>query len=266
MEIKNKVVIITGASKGIGKSLAIEFAKKGAIVILAARSVDQLRKLESALKSRNGSVFSVFLDLTSRKSIESAVKDVIGKYRKVDVLVNNAGVGLFDNISDSKNEDVKKLFETNFFGPLFLIQNVLPYMRKRKNGLIINISTAISKHSLFHQGVYSASKAALERVTEALSIEEHKNGIKTLLVIPDRTRTDFRNNVLGSKKFAMLPFKLPESSPDSIAKKIIKSIVKGKSICYTSLRSRIYTAASGLCPQFIDNLYKKSYNKFISRQ
>ena len=136
-------------------------------------------------------------------------------------------------------------------------------MRKGKNGLIVNISTAISKHSLFHQGIYSASKAALERITEALSIEEHRSGIKTLLVIPDRTRTNFRNNVLGKKKFTKLPFKLPESSPDLIAKKIVKSIIKGKNISYTSLRSRIYTAASGLCPQFINNLYKKSYHKFV---
>lgn len=263
MQIKNKVVMITGASKGIGKSLAMEFVKNGAIVVLAARSADQLKMLESTLKSYDGEVFSVFLDLTSKKSIESAVKEVIYKYGRIDMLINNAGVGLFDNISDSKNEYVKKLFETNFFGPLFLIQNVLPYMRKRKIGMIVNISSAISKHSLFYQGIYSASKAALERITEALSIEEHKNGIKTLLVIPDRTRTNFRSNVLGNKKFAKLPFKLPESSPDSIAKKIIKSIVKGKSISYTSLRSRIYTAASGLCPQFINNLYKKSYRKFV---
>ena len=264
MQIKNKVVMVTGASKGIGRSLAIEFVKNGAITVLAARSVGELKKLESILKSSDGKVFSVFLDLTSKKSIESTVKEVIGKYGKIDVLVNNAGVGLFDNISDSKSEDIKKLFETNFFGPLFLIQNVLPYMRKRKTGMIVNISSAISKHSLFHQGIYSASKAALERITEALSIEEHKNGIKTLLVIPDRTKTNFRDNVLGNKKFAKLPFKLPESSPDLIAKKIVKSIIKGKSIYYTSLRSRIYTAASGLCPQLINKIFKKSYKKFIT--
>ena len=263
-QITDKVALITGASKGIGRSLAIELAKNRAIVILAARSRDELKKLEADLKARDYRVSSVFLDLTSKKSIETAAQEVIRRHQKIDILVNNAGVGLFETIADSKTEDAKKLFETNFFGPLYLIQNVLPYMRKRKSGLIVNVSSAISKHSSFHQGIYSASKAALERMTEALSIEEHRNGIKTLLVIPDRTRTEFRSSALGKKKNEKLPFKLPESSPDLIAKKIIKAIMKGKDISYTSLRSRAYTAASGLCPQLINKTYKRSYRK-ISR-
>lgn len=262
-EIKNRVVIITGASSGIGKSLALEFAREGAITVIAARSVKKLRKLAHILKSYNPKIFPIFLDLTSRDSIQSMVQKVIRKYGRIDILINNAGVGLFENVANSRWKDINKLFVTNFFGPLFCIQIVLPYMRKKKRGLVINISSAISKYSLYHQGIYSASKSALERITEALDIEEHKNGIKTLLVIPDRTKTRFRKNILGRKKFARLPFKLPESSSDLIAKKIITSIIKGKGICYTSLRSRTYSIASSLYPGFINKVYKKSHDMFI---
>ena len=265
VELKNRVVVVTGATGGIGKCLALGLAKRGAIVVIAARSVKNLEKLKSLIKPYNNKIFPIFLALTSRNSIKSMVDKVIKKYNRIDILINGAGIGLFANIAKSNWSDIKKLFETNFFGPLLCIQLVSSHMRKRKNGLIVNISSAISKHSLYHQGIYSASKAALERITEAFNIEEHKNGIRTLLVIPDRTKTKFRDHVLGKRKFAKLPFKLPESRPDYVANKIIESILKDKSLCYTSLRGRTYSAVSGISPVLINRLYKKSYYNFIKK-
>ena len=265
-DIKNKVVIITGAGGGIGSPLSFEFGKNGAVVVIAARSLEKLKRLETLLMVHNIKVFPVVLDLTSKDSIRSMIKKILKKYGRIDILVNNAAVGLFETVGDSRQNDIKKLFETNLFGPLLCIQLVLPHMRKRKNGLIVNMSSAVSKHSLYHQGIYSASKAALERVTEAVSIEEYKNGIKTLLVIPDRTKTAFRSNVLGSKKYAKLPFKLPESKPKKVAEKIINAIKRGNAVYYTSLRGKAYSIASGLYPEVISEIYKKSYGKFTKQK
>tara|TARA_B100001971_G_C18235368_1_gene566745 strand:- start:1090 stop:1896 length:807 start_codon:yes stop_codon:yes gene_type:complete len=264
-QLKNKVVVITGASEGIGKSLALEFGKRGAITVITARSTKKLKKVESILKSNNADVFSITLDITSKSSIKYMIKKVMEKYGKLDILINNAGVGLFEKISNSKWSDTKKLFDTNFFGPLICMQLVLPHMRRRKEGLIVNISSAISKHSLFYQGIYSASKAALERITESLDIEEYRHGVKTLLIIPDRTKTNFNRNILGSKRLVQLPFKLPMSNPNIIAKKIVASIIEEKHICYTTLRSRVYSLAAGFYPEYINKTFKKSYNKLISK-
>jgi len=259
IQIKNKVVVITGASQGIGKHLALEFARRGAITIICARSVKRLKEVELTAKHENGNVFSVVLDVTSEISVRSTVNKVIKKYGRIDVLVNNAGVGLFETIAKSKREDIKKVFDTNFFGPLSLMQFVLPHMRKRKQGMIVNISSAISKYSLFHQGIYAASKAALERITESADIEENRFGIKTLLVIPDRTRTHFRKHIVGPKKLARLPFKLPESDPQKVAKKIVDSIVKERCVVHTSLRSRAYHIAASLWPRYVGAMLKNSY-------
>ena len=131
---------------------------------------------------------------------------VIKKYGKIDILVNNAGIGLFDTIAHSKWDDIKKIFETNLFGHLLCIQLTLPHMQERKSGLVVNVSSTVSKYSLYNQGIYSASKSALERVTEALDVEEYPNGINTLIVIPDRTKTLIRMHSLGQKHLSMLPF------------------------------------------------------------
>ena len=111
---------------------------------------------------------------------------------------------------------------------------------------------------------YSASKAAMNRVTEALGIEEHCSGIRTMLVVPSRTKTNFRKNVLGKKRFAKLPFRLPESEPNSIANKIIKAMINGKSIYYTSISSRLYALVAGVAPSLINMIYKRRHHKFIN--
>lgn len=264
MEIKNKIVIITGASRGIGRSLAKEFSNMGAITVITARSMDKLKEVESELKRNDAKVHSIALDLTSKKSIKSMVNEVMQRYGRIDILVNNAALAFYEEIADSKWDDIKKLFDTNFFGPLQCIQMVLPYMKKRKKGLIINISAPISKYSLHHQGIYAASKAALERITEAVDIEENKYGIKTLTAIIDRTKTDMKKNALGPKKYARLPYNLQEADPDNVAKKIVRSVMKGKSICFMSKRSRAFTIASALYPQLINKMFKKSHKKFIA--
>lgn len=264
MQIKNKVIVITGASRGIGKSLAKEFSNMGAITVITARSMGKLKEVESEIKHNNARAHPIALDVTSKKSIKSMVNEVIRKYGRIDILVNNAALAFYEEIADSKWNDIDKLFKTNFFGPLQCIQMALPYMRKRRKGLIVNISAPISRYSLHHQGVYSASKAALERITEALDIEESKYGIKTLIVIIDRTKTDIKKYALGPKKYARLPYNLHEADPDAVAKKIVRAVIKGDSVCFMSKRSWLFSILSVLCPQFINKMFKKSHNKFVS--
>ncbi|MBI2559312.1 SDR family NAD(P)-dependent oxidoreductase [Candidatus Woesearchaeota archaeon] len=264
MQIENKVVVITGASRGIGKSLAREFSRNGAITVITARSIGKLKEVESELKHNSAIVHPIAFDVTSKKSIESMINEVIRKYGRIDVLVNNAALAFYEEIADSKWDDIDKLFKTNFFGPLQCIQTALPYMKKRRKGLIVNISAPISRYSLHHQGVYSASKAALERITEALDIEEGKYGIETLIAIIDRTKTDIKKYALGPKKYARLPYNLQEADPDAVAKKIVRAVIRGDRVCFMSKRSWVFGILSVVCPQFINKMFKKSHSKFIS--
>jgi 3-oxoacyl-[acyl-carrier protein] reductase len=151
--LQGNIVLVTGASRGIGKALSILLCKKGATVIIASRTLDPLEEFQGKLKKEGHSVDAFAVDVCSEKSIVDLVGKIKEKYGKLDVLINNAGIGLFETVRDSKVEDAKKVFDTNVWGPMMLIQQVLPLM---DGGSIVNISSAITFHGAFYQGVYSA--------------------------------------------------------------------------------------------------------------
>ena len=257
LPLQNKIMLITGASSGIGKCLAEEAAQQGATVLLAARSLDKLKEIEHNILQKNLKAEALVVDLTSDQSIKKVFEQIQKKYNHLDLLINNAAVGLFETVKNSQSKDAHQLFKTNFFGPITCIQQALPLMNKES--IIVNISSAIAKHASFYQGVYSASKAALERVSEALRIEEN---ITVLTVNIDRTKTDFRNHVLGPKHQLVLPFQhLQEADPQQVAKKILKAIQAKKSIYHTTLKSRVFTLATALFPSLINHLFRKQYKK-----
>jgi uncharacterized protein len=260
INLQNKVIVITGASQGIGKCLAEQLALKGCKIILMARSKEKLKDLKDILKHRGCSVDAISVDLTSNQQIKEAFKVVFNLYGSIDILINNAAVGLFATVRESSLEDCKRVFDTNFFGPILCIQYALPMIKK--HGSIVNISSAISKHASFYQGIYSASKSALDRLSEALRIEEYKNDIRIISIYIDRTKTNFRENMLGSKENYILPFKgLSMSSPANVANKIILAVEKKRLCHHTSIKSKLFTIGVGIFPSLVNNLFIKQYHK-----
>jgi uncharacterized protein len=261
MIMKDKIVVVTGASQGIGKCLAIKLAEKGAVIFLLARSVDKLRALEKELTEKQNRVKSIPVDLTSDEEVRDVFKQITDSHGKIDVLINNAGVGLFATVQDSNLTDSRILFDTNFFAPLLCIQQTLPLMRSN-GGSIVNISSAISKHSSFYQGVYSASKSALDRLSESLRIEEGKNKIKVFSIYIDRTKTNFKNHMIGTKENYILPFKgLSATEPEVVAEKIISAIQSNKLIYHTSAKSRLFSLGSAILPSIVTKLFTEQYHK-----
>src|SRR5690606_4416360 len=157
----SKVVFITGASSGIGKAIAEHLQQKGFQVYGTSRN-PQNKKLSFPL---------VALDVTSQESIQAAVAQIISEVGKIDVLINNAGVGITGPIEETPDSEIKKAFNTNYFGPLQVIKAVLPHMREQRQGLIINITSIAGYMGLPFRGIYSASKGALELTTEAYRME-----------------------------------------------------------------------------------------------
>lgn len=184
---EQKIVLITGASSGIGKEAAKMLADKGLKVYGASRNVDKMKELTAF------GVEILAMDVTDEKSIEKCIKQIIDKEGRIDVLVNNAGYGSFGPIEVVPIEEAKRQFEVNLFGLGLLIQKVLPFMRAQKSGRIINISSMAAYFSEPNGGWYHATKAALERYSDSLRMEVKSFGIKVILIEPGMIFTEWQN-------------------------------------------------------------------------
>ncbi|GAA4773281.1 MULTISPECIES: SDR family oxidoreductase [Flavobacterium] len=185
----SKVVIITGGSSGIGKSIGEFLQDKGYTVYGTSRNPE---------KVQNSKIPLVALDVRNSESIYKAIGEVIAKSGKIDVLINNAGVGITGPIEEIPTEEMRNNFETNFFGPIEVIKAVLPQMRSQNLGLIINITSIAGYMGLPYRGIYSASKGALELVTEALRMETKQFGVEITNIAPG----DFATNIAAGRYHA----------------------------------------------------------------
>ena len=192
MELSERVVLITGASMGIGEALARAYANKGARVVLAARSAERLERVVAALPK--GRALAVPTDLTDSRQIPELVDRALQRFGCVDILVNNAAVGLFSTLSDMDRVQFQRLFALNVFAPTYLIQTVLPLMKYRRQGQIVNISSIAGHVALPAMGAYAATKFSLRALTDALRVEVKPFGIHVLGVYPGRIRTPFADN------------------------------------------------------------------------
>lgn len=187
----NKVVLITGGSSGIGKSIGEFLHAKGFTVYGTSRNPERV----------SSSVFPLIaLDVRDKSSIQQAVAEVIAQSGRIDVVVNNAGVGITGPIEEIPTEEIKNNFETNLFGPIEVMKAVLPQMRLQHSGLIINITSIAAYMGLPYRGIYSASKGALELITEALRMEVKSFGIHITNVAPG----DFATNIAAGRYHAPL--------------------------------------------------------------
>lgn len=187
------VWFITGCSSGIGKGVAKAVLESGEKAVVTARDTATLSKL---IEQYPKTALGLSLDVTKKDSIEKAVAKSVAYFGKIDVLVNNAGYGYRSSVEEGEIESVQTLFDTNFFGPIELIKQVLPYMRKNKKGSIINISSIAAARSGVGSGYYASSKAALELLTDGLAKEVEPLGIKVMIVEPGSFRTKFYSSSL----------------------------------------------------------------------
>ena len=183
-----KVWLITGCSTGFGRALALEVLAKGYLVAVASRNTNDVLDI---VKDYPDNSIAIKLDVTKIKEIKEAIAETITRFGQIDVLVNNAGIGYFGAIEESEDEEVRRMFEINFFGLAKMIQEVLPQMRKRKSGHILNIASIGGLRSFPGVGFYNATKYAVDGLSEALYKELSPLGIKVTIVAPSGFRTDW---------------------------------------------------------------------------
>ncbi|MCK8493111.1 SDR family oxidoreductase [Spirosoma sp. RP8] len=182
----SKVILITGASTGLGESIATYLVQRGHTVYGTSRQTDLSDKPFRMLT----------MDVDSADSIQKAVERILTQEKRIDVLINNAGLGIAYPVELLSLDDVQRVFDTNVMGIIRMVQAVLPSMRQQRSGLLINISSIAAEAGLPYRGAYSASKAAVERLTEALRLELAPFGIQACSIQPGGTRTDINKNRL----------------------------------------------------------------------
>lgn len=197
MSTPNKVWFITGCSTGFGRELAKEALSKGYNVVVTARKPEQVADIVAAYPD---TALSLTLDVTIPQQINDAVKTAIDRFGRIDVLVNNAGIGYFGAIEESEEEEVRRMFEINFFGLAHMTNAVLPHMRQQRSGHILNVASIGGLRSFPAVGFYNATKYAVDGLSEALMKEVAPLGIKVTVICPSGFRTDWAGRSANNTK------------------------------------------------------------------
>ncbi|HEY6537098.1 MAG TPA: SDR family oxidoreductase [Candidatus Nitrosocosmicus sp.] len=235
-----KTALVTGSSSGIGFETALLLAKSGFYTFATARNPEKSAELKEIANKSNLPLELLFLDVNDENSIKKVVSTIIERNGQIDIVINNAGYGASGALEDFSIDEIKSLFETNFFGALRVIQIVLPYMRMQKNGIIVNISSIGGKIPFPFSSAYASTKFALEGLSEALQYEVEQFGIKIILIEPGIIKTNFLENAKKAKKslstsspyYDLLQKRINKvktmfengTSPDEVAKVILNAI------------------------------------------
>lgn len=228
MEIRGSVVLITGASTGIGRAVARRFAREGARLALAARSTERLRQLAEELQDEGAEALVITVDLALPGHAAQAVAETLRQYGRLDVLINNAGRAAIGDIADVDLEHLRQIMAINVYAPLEAMQAAIPVMRTQGGGEIINVSSMVSKMRIPSLGAYAATKSALNMLTDTARVELAADGIRVINIFPRMTSTDFSQNSLGNVTYHRQQHANPNiqvDTPEHVAERILDAAV-----------------------------------------
>jgi len=262
MDFKNKVVLITGASSGIGKQTAIEFAKLGSNIILVARTKNKLEQVENQLKQFNVTTLVCPCDVSKKEQVENMSKIVLKKFNSVDILINNAGFAIYGSVFDLSIDEIESQMETNYFGMIYCTKLFLPLMIKQKSGHIVNVASVAASFGLPGIASYCASKFAMLGFSEGLKHELSGTGVGLTVVSPIMVKTEFFDH----PSFEKIPKYSPTSlNPKTVAKAIVKAANSSKLEIITPSVVRVAVWIKHTFPYFINPLMGKSFKKQLDR-
>ena len=233
MRLNGARVIVTGASSGIGRAVAEEFARHGAALALASRDERRLDEVAAGIQCAGGRAIVIPTDVTARGALERLAQETIRQLGGIDILVNNAGVGLQASIGDATTADVEALFRLNVLAASAAIRAVVPVMRAQHSGMIINMSSVAGRIVIPRIGYYSASKFALTAIGDALRLEEGHRGIRVMNVFPGTTETRFGQNRLG-RGGRLSHQRVAPVSAEKVARRIAKAVERNQQSVFVS--------------------------------
>lgn len=190
-----RTVLVTGCSSGIGLATCHVLSRNNFMTYGTVRNLSKAKKIQDLINMENLSLKILRLDVNDNQSIKLAVKKILTDTGRIDVLINNAGYGMFGPVEEITTQEVKKQFETNFFGTIRLIKAIVPIMRKQGNGTIVNISSMVGRFGVPLNSAYVSSKFAVEGLSESISFELEEFGIRVIVIEPGVVKSDFFHNV-----------------------------------------------------------------------
>ncbi|MCY7352481.1 MAG: SDR family NAD(P)-dependent oxidoreductase [Cytophagaceae bacterium] len=271
-DLRNKVVLITGGARGLGLVMARQLAKEGAKLAICARSTDQLETALHQLTALGAEVMALPCDVANQTDVEQLVERILTRFGRIDVLINNASViqlGPFDNTT---LQDYHEAMDINFFGSLHTIMAVVPQMRERKEGRIVNISSVGGKVGLPHLLPYSASKYAIGGFSKGLRSELAKDGIVVTTIFPGLLRTGSPRNAIikGQHQDEYAWFKWVDSAPflsavaEDAAAEIITALKNGRAELVITLSGKLIAIFNELFPELTTNVFGL-VNRFLPK-
>lgn len=252
--MKDKVVIITGASSGIGLATAWEFSRLGAKVILAARSTELLQNIETEIKNAGFEAYAITTDVTHEEECRKLVEATIEKYGRLDILVNNAGISMRALFRDVNIDVLKKLFDVNFWGAVHCTKYALPHLI-RNRGSVVGVSSVAGFVGLPGRTGYSASKYALHGFLETLRIENLKNGLHVLIMCAGFTKSDIRKKALtanGSQQGFTPREEEKMMLPEDVAKAIARAVSRKRNYVILTLEGKMTALVKRIAPRFLE--------------
>ncbi len=253
--LKDKVVIITGASTGIGKETALLFAQHGAKVVAAARSRDKLVALKKEIEDKGGNCSVVPTDVSREEEVKNLIQQTAQTYKKIDILINNAGQGFFDFTTETSIEDYRRIMEVNFYGVVFATKAALPIMLDQKDGVIINVASVAGKRAFERMTAYCASKFALVGFSEALHFEVVDKGLRVITICPPAIDTPFFDNA-GYHDFRETHQQLDLLQPQEVAQEIFKSLQSKKREVVIGARAKVINSIHAVSPELMEGITK----------
>lgn len=254
--MKDKVVIITGASSGIGKALAMEMAARGAKVVIAARTSDKLEAIVSTLETSGTDVLAIKTDVSVEADCQNLVDNTVKHFGQIDILINNAGISMRALFEETDIDVIRKLMDINFWGTLYCTKYALPHILKSK-GSVVGISSVAGFKGLPGRTGYSASKFAIQGFLETLRIENMKKGLHVMIACPGFTSSNIRNTALAADGSMQGESPRDENSmmpAEEVARRIANAIEKRKKIVIMTTQGKMTVFLNKWLPFFMDKM------------
>ncbi|MCS7045248.1 MAG: SDR family oxidoreductase [Gemmataceae bacterium] len=258
-------ILITGASQGIGRALALEAARQGAKVLAAARQEPLLAELAAEASSQGLAITTVAADVTRSEDRVKMVDAARQAFGGLDILINNAGIGATGHFADVDFANLRKIFEVNFFGLTETTRACLPLLKQGVKPAIVNISSIAGRRGIPARSHYSASKFAVQGFSEALRAELAKDGIDVLVVSPGLTQTNFSKNMIEQKALIKLDH-LRGMTSEQVARATLRAVAKGKHETTLTFQGRLLVWFARFLPRFVDFVTKKKIHSLFAQE
>jgi short-subunit dehydrogenase len=259
----NKVVVVTGASTGIGKATAYEFCRLGSKVVLAARSEEKLKSICNDMSLRGFSASYVVTDVSKEDDCRKLIETCVEKHGAIDILINNAGLSMRALFSEVDLSVLHRLMDVNFWGTVYCTKYALPYLLESR-GSLVGVSSIAGFHGLPGRTGYSASKFAMHGLLETIRIENLRKGLHVMIIAPGFTASEVRLHALtsdGSEQGESPRDEKRMDSPEYVAKWIIKGIKKKKRNKLLTWEGRLTAMFQRILPAFVDWVYYREMSR-----